>query len=114
MKKYALVSNNWVQYAELRETAKYLIDDEKKVKYKKVESSVDGCIASNKRYQNWSWSGHDIYDVDSDYVLEVITSIKQKYYMNSVIDLALARAKEIKSFEDAKKINELLDLGVEL
>lgn len=113
-KRYALVNGNHVRYAELRETPKFLINDNTTgYKFKKVDNQDH--IASNRRFTNWSHTGYDVYEVDHPYVLKVIQHEKEKYFVFNVRQkLEKLHMERSMPFEKAKKINELLELGVDL
>lgn len=114
MRKYALVNGKHVRYADLRETPKFLMSDcQAKYKFKKTDGQ--DYIATNSGYSNWSRTGYDVYEIDHPRVLDLIQDEKQSYYIFKVrqeLD-KLYRDRDM-PFDKAKKINELLGLGVEL
>lgn len=114
MKKYALVNGKNVRYCDLRETPKYLMSDCSS-KYKFKKTGKDGCIASNKGYSNWSTTGYDVYEPDHPYVLGLIEKEKKGYFVFHVREKIekLYKRGEM-SFDEAKKLNDILELGVEL
>lgn len=112
MKKYALVNGKRVRYADLRETPKFLMSEcSSKYKFKKVEG--EDFIASNSRYSNWHTAGYEVYEVGHPYVLALIEAEKQSYFIFNVRQkLEKLHMKRGMSFEEANKINELLEFGV--
>lgn len=113
MKKYALVNGKHVRYADLRETPKFLMSDcTSKYKFKKVEGQE--FVAGNIDYSNWTKTGYYVYEVDHPHVLDLIEKEKQRYFIFYVREEIekLYRNRNM-SFEEAKKINDLLGLGVE-
>ena len=112
MRKYALVNGNEVRFAHLRETKSYLICDDKYGKFKKVCGGER--IASSRKYSNWSWSGYDVYDADSQFVITIIQKNKENIFDWKVLDAAQKKIKSIKYHDDFIKLNEILNLGIEL
>lgn len=113
IKKYALVSGDHVRYAELRETARFLLSDtHREYKFKKVDD--DEKLASSRRHSDWSHVGYDVYEIDHPHVLSLIKKEKQKYFVFNVRQkLEKLYMERDMSFDKAKKINELLELGIE-
>lgn len=114
MKKYALVNGKHVRYADLRETPKFLMSNcVSKYKFKKIDGQE--FVASNSGFRNWSKTGYDVYEVDHPHVLDLIREEKQGYFVLYVREKIekLYRNRGM-SFEEAKRINELLEFGVEL
>lgn len=114
MKKYALVNGKHVRYADLRETPKFLLSDcSFNYKFKKVEGK--DFIASNSTYSNHYRVGYNVYEVDHPHVLKVIQDEKRSYFVFYVRqELEKLHMKRDMSFGEASRINELLNLGVEL
>ena len=114
MKKYALVNGKHVRYADLRETPKFLMSDcASKYKFKKVEGQE--FVAENTGYSNWTKTGYYVYEVDHPHVLDLIEKEKRGYFVFHVREKIekLYRKRDM-SFGEAKKINDLLEFGVEL
>lgn len=114
MKKYALVNGDHVRYADLRETPKFLMSEcASKYKFKKVDGQE--FIASNRGFSNWVRTGYDVYEINHPHVLETIQNKKKGYFVFHVREKIekLYRNRDM-TFKEAKKINELLEFGVEL
>lgn len=110
--KYHAVNGKHVRVVDLRETAKYLIDDSGVYgKFKKVEGK--SFIASNFKFQNWSHSGYDIYPLNHEYPLRLIKEYKEEMYIYKVQEEIKNKFKKLKSFDQALSLNDLLGLGVE-
>ena len=109
MKKYALVNGKHVQYADLRETPKFLISNDGSCKIKKLDGY--DYLGSGK----WHGTPYSAYEPDHPYVLDLIEKEKQRYFIFYVREEIekLYRNRNM-SFEEAKKINDLLEFGVEL
>lgn len=109
MKKYALVRGNHVRYVELRETPKFLMSADKSCKIKKFD---------NRQYVGsgtWWGTDYNAYEVDHPHVLNLIREEKERHFIFHVVgEIEKLHRKRSLSFEEAKKINELLDFGVEL
>lgn len=114
MKKYALVNGKHVRYADLRETPKFLLSDcSSNYKFKKVKGK--DFIASNSTYSNHYRVGYNVYEVDHPYVLAVIEAEKKSYFVYNVRrEIEKLHLERSMSFGEASRINELLNLGVEL
>ena len=65
-----------VKELELRETAKFLIDDKSGSKFKKVDG--EEYLATNRKYSNWTWTGYDIYPIDHEKPLKIIDKTKKE------------------------------------
>lgn len=109
MKKYALVRGNHVRYVELRETSKFLISADKSCKIKKLEGG------EYVGRGTWHGTEYNAYEVDHPHVLDLIEREKKSYFIFHVVQkIEELQRKRNMSFEEAKKINELLEFGVEL
>lgn len=114
MKKYALVSGKHVRYADLRETPRFLMSDcVSKHKFKKIDGQE--FIASNSGFSNRCKTGYDVYWVDHPHVLKLIEEEKQSYFTSKVREkLEKLYRNRGMTFEEANKINDFLEFGVEL
>lgn len=82
MKYYAVSESRYgshVKELELRETAKFLIDDKDRVKFRKVEN--EKYIATNSKLSDWTTTGYDIYPLDHSKPKEII----ERNRMNLVV-----------------------------
>lgn len=113
MKKYALVQDNSVRFLDLRETPKYLINDQSGTRYKKVEGKpyLAEWIDCSGR---WRSHHYKIYDVDSSTTIEKVKEIKEKLFIKNVAAEMAAMSRKIGSLDEANRINKALSLGVEL
>lgn len=113
MKKYYAVNGKDVRIIELRETPKFLISsNEHYGKFKKIENPKSEVIASSRRVSGWSYTGYEIYELTSEKPKQIIREKKEEYYVFNVKQELEKRIKNIKTFEEALSLNDLLGLGV--
>lgn len=104
--------NNSVRKVELRETKSYLIDDKTGCKYKKVNTSGQGILASNVTFENYRFRGSEIYSLDDPIPLKLTRENSEKAFIKEVKQKLIERANEIDNLEQAADLNDLLHLGV--
>lgn len=113
MKEYYAVDGNDVRVIRLRETPKFLISEGASLgKFKKKSEITNEIIASNRSFSNWAWSGYDIYELTAEHPKRVIKAKKERSYILEVKRELEERIKQIKTFDEALSLNDLLDLGV--
>jgi hypothetical protein len=99
-----------IRSIELRETAKYLIDDKTGTRYVKRTVEGDESIAYMRSDAKWSVTRFDIYPVDCAYVKEVLQRNKRIGIIHKVRQEVENRKPS--TYEDAVAIAALL--GIEL
>lgn len=81
--KYAIITGNRYRIVELRETAKYFIDDNLGDRYKKHDGEKYLAMQKNN-IDNWRTTYSYVFNVDSDEVKKIIEEDKKRQMVNEV------------------------------
>lgn len=102
--------NQSVQIVDVKETEKsYMLDGER---FKKI-STPNGCIGVKRSQSAWG-SDQELYNIDSEYAKRKLQETKNKRFALNVKRAAEKKIKEAKNLGDFKKLNEALNLNIEL
>lgn len=102
--------NETVRIVDLKETEKsYMLDGER---FKKI-NTPDGCIGIKRSQSAWG-SDCELYSLDSEYAKKRLELKNQKQFALKVKRAAEKKINEAKTLSDFKRLNEALELGVEI
>lgn len=81
--KYAIITGSRYRIVELRETAKYFIDDNLGDRYKKYDGEKYLAMQKNN-IDNWRTTCSYVFNIDSQAVKDIIEAEKKQQIVNEV------------------------------